>query len=223
MIFCDEFDYRNEVEENVLNHKIAMHTNHYCNKCGFVTESVAELMNHLHDKHNMNNSQSNQSKCKRCNLSFSSLSELHTHIRTHDRINNRTNHFGCNYCGFKAISLQALDVHIQSFHKIYNSRRANSHSNSFSRNPSSSRHTTRLENGICRSWSNGTCNFNDSCKYAHIRICNFQENCRFQSNCRFFHFSKNNLPFLCRMTSPPQTFQLRNQEFPPLQSVNQRG
>ena len=74
----------------------------------------------------------------------------------------------------------------------------------------------RLENGACRNWNSGFCKFNDSCKYAHIRLCRFQEQCRNPINCRFYHTNRNNNGGFLRAGNSNQSFLMRQQDFPPL-------
>ena len=214
---CDECNYSNESEENILNHKITQHTKHYCNKCGYITESISQLINYLHDEHTTSQKQSHQFKCRKCDLSFNSKPELHTHIGTHDR----SNHFPCDFCGYKASSIEVLDTHIQSFHKIMGRNHAYTPARAITVNQRKQLTAVeRLENGICRQWNNGTCRFNDACKFAHVKMCKYQETCRFQSSCRFYHINRNNIVFLSG-ENRPQTFQLRSQDFPPI--VGGRG
>ena len=229
---CDECDFRKPSEEDILNHKIAAHSKHYCNKCGFVTESISDLMNHFHDEHT--NTTTNQTifKCRKCPQTFDSKADLHSHISIHS-----TNFCRCDYCGFKTQNIEALDVHIQSFHKINKSNQMirqnpcmHEHSNNSVRHPSQTKVYSsheKLENGPCRNWNEGFCRFNTYCKYAHVKICKFQERCLSSQTCRYYHNSKNNLSFLSRTSlnqySPPMRqrgFQFRIQDFPPLQQRN---
>ena len=218
---CDECDYRDSSEENVCNHKIAVHTKHICNSCEFVTESVATLISHLQENHTNSTLNNKDFNCRKCPKVFNTQAELHMHIKIH----NTQNNFPCDYCGFKANSLHFLDVHLKSFHKIHEQRSNNNSksrlNNQYDANMQHSARTTnytsreRIQNGPCRQYNNGVCRFESACKYAHIRICKFQESCYSPTNCRFYHNNKSNINFLS-VTHRQQPFQYRAQDFPPL-------
>ena len=214
---CDECGFTDKIEENVLNHKIAVHTKHYCNKCGFITETMEDLMNHLHTKHTEKQINSKEFNCRKCSSTFSTITDLNIHSRTHVKPDN----LPCNYCGYKASSFEALDIHIASFHKI---QKLNSISNNqlHQNTLHKKRYTAheRLDNGACRNWNTGFCKFNEFCKYAHIKLCKFQERCRSPLNCRYYHENRNS-SFL-RTPAQSQSFQFRQQDFPPLQGRGQR-
>ena len=219
---CDECDYKSTSEENVLNHKIAAHT-----------ESISILMNHFHDQHTNAVQSVPQFKCRDCPEVFTTKPSLDAHIRTH----RTPSAWPCDYCGFKADSDVALDNHIHTFHRIYqsNNRIANPRLNNSGKNEPIPRRKTytpqeRLNNGPCYRWNECFCNFNDFCRYAHVKVCKFQEQSRSQGNCGFYHINKSNVNFLSsrpfhhqnsrQMSSHPvrnQVFQFRSQDFPPIQ------
>ena len=232
VISCDECEYTNTSEDNVLNHKIAQHQKHFCNKCGFVTESLSDLMSHLNDNHTNTSSQTSQFTCRKCTQTFATRANLNTHLNTH----KVPNFCICDYCGFKAETIEALDIHIQSYHKIVRNKNINRVTNTNSASAQRNSHTVntvsaqeRLENGLCRRWIEGNCRFNQNCRYTHIKICKFQERCRSPFDCQFYHYNQSNAHFLLqfqtqqriypRVQQVPvtnQTFYMRSQDFPPL-------
>ena len=178
---------------------------------------MEDLMNHLHTKHTEKQINSKEFNCRKCSSTFSTITDLNIHSRTHVKPDN----LPCNYCGYKASSFEALDIHIASFHKI---QKLNSISNNqlHQNTLHKKRYTAheRLDNGACRNWNTGFCKFNEFCKYAHIKLCKFQERCRSPLNCRYYHENRNS-SFL-RTPAQSQSFQFRQQDFPPLQGRGQR-
>ena len=146
--------------------------------------------------------------CHDCKTVFQSLRRLNEH-RQHKH--SETNVYTCDRCGCKCTTLEELDKHIQTSHSNHSRKNIDIRDvrNKEPCNPADPRHSTRCcdrkprtgyesksftetekeRNGPCRQWNNGHCSFSESCKFAHLEICRFQEICFYgPSECRFFHF-----------------------------------
>ena len=134
---CDECNFADQKEENVLNHKIRMHTTFTCELCNFKCTQEQKLELHIEDIHKVT-----KLKCSICEQVFTS----HTHLKDHKKKNHATQTFPCDHCqqvfssltnlndhkkrkheaqtypcdhcGLKANTLKKLDEHIENFHKI---------------------------------------------------------------------------------------------------------
>ena len=219
---CDECKFSDDIEENVLNHKIENHSIVICDLCDFETTSDHSLTVHIQETHKQT-----KFPCRTCGKSFKTNKLLREHINS----NHTTPFYPCDYCGHKASSFETLDKHIETFHRISKSNSKND----FSKSPcdyKSPQHKSsccdrdqgkkmkiytpkeRIDNGPCRNWNENVCRFTDLCKFAHIQVCNFQESCRNPTNCLFFHYNKSNSNFLCGTSY--RAFVYKKQDFPPL-------
>ena len=72
----------------------------------------------------------------------------------------------------------------------------------------------RRSRGQCRFWKQGRCYRENSCRFAHIEICKFQDQCRYYESCVYLHFSEQE-PFLD--SGFRRRFVYREEDFPQLQ------
>ena len=144
---CEQCNFRYDQEENVLNHKIAVHSKFECDMQAFVTRTDDVLQAHKSNKHSMR-----QFACSECYFILNSEIKL----QEHKTKKHQTNKYPCDYCGFGAANLAQLDLHIESYHKITRQPAENNNFNESSRRYSLNE---RLKNGVCRSFNNGSCRF----------------------------------------------------------------
>ena len=152
-------------------------------------------------------------------------------LKEHQRKHKNQTRINCDHCGLALESIADLDQHLNSYHNIRpkhpNSTIKNDVvTNSLQRNVPTNHTMTnnfsvndKVNNGPSFNWKEGRCRFGDTCKYAHIDICRFQDKCRASNSCNFYHFSKNNTSFLVNqvLSNSHKSFQLNHKEFPPLQ------
>ena len=211
---CEYCNFTDAREENILNHKIANHSNFKCHMCDYQTNSGELLDKHFDSEHFVP-----AFKCTECDASFHTERMLKMHARKHI-----AKPVTCDFCGHKTDSLSNLDEHIENFHRITRVFNSKEHSDTHRHIAASRRNETsgkkyslqeQLSNGSCKFWLRGSCKYADSCRYAHIRVCHYQEKCKTSNKCKFFHESRNNIPFLLS-NSRPQPFCLNQNDFPPL-------
>ena len=213
---CEHCDFQDRNEENINNHMIATHCTLKCHICSFVANEGKSLDEHLENVH-----YSKKFHCTECDSLFHTERMFNEHTSKH-----RTKDLHCDYCGFRTQSFSNLDYHISRYHKI--SQGSNSISpvqqDSYSeRTKQGSRLSfsleERLRNGPCLDWMENHCRYGDHCKFAHVKLCRYQESCRSQANCHFYHFNQSNRNFLSQ--SRPKSYSLNPREFPPLQRRSQ--
>ena len=209
---CELCEFADSKEENLRNHKLAQHTKFECHLCDYKTHTGESLDSHFDNEHFVP-----KFKCTECDAIFHTERTLKEHSKKHIK------QIHCDYCGFKTVDISTLDVHIEAFHRISTVKRthnSNEIRNSSPRrvNESSSKRYTlqeQLSNGPCRFWKQGNCKFAEGCKFAHIKVCHYQDECKSSNRCNFYHHSRNNVAFLVSK-SRPQPFQLNQREFPTL-------
>ena len=152
--------------------------------CAFVARTEDVLQAHKSNTHSVR-----QFACSECHFILNSEIKL----QEHKTKKHQTNKYPCDYCGFGAENLAQLDLHIESYHKITKQPEKNNNFNESSRRYSLNE---RLKNGVCRNFSDGSCRFKDSCKFAHVKLCRFQEKCRSPESCKFYHTNRSNVSFL---------------------------
>ena len=176
--------------------------------------------------------------CDICTSYFTNYKNLEDHKRN----KHNAGLFPCNECRFKAVSLNQLDKHIGECHGYPNQDKGidmRDVSYKKSCNPSHPKHTSeccdrvpqhnssqksndeeRRRRGQCWYWSQGSCTKGDSCRFAHIKLCKFQDQCFYYESCRFFHYSEQK-DFL-GSRGRKKEFVFQEEEFPPLHN-SRRG
>ena len=104
---CEECEYADQLEENLLNHKIAKHSVHKCDKCDYTFSSVKEL-----DEHKQNTHKQQVFSCEKCNFKDRKEENLLNHI-----ISMHTT-YTCELCDLKFKVEQDLEDHIQEIHRV---------------------------------------------------------------------------------------------------------
>ena len=224
---CDECNFNDKIEENVLNHKIRKHTTHTCDLCDYKCTDEKDLEHHIQAIHKVT-----KLACNICQQVFSSL----TNLNDHKKKKHEAKTYPCDHCGHKANNLEKLDEHIENYHKIkkslpgFSSKFINrypcdfkspSHSSSCCDRDQGPRMKIyspeqRIQNEPCKNWNENFCRFSDLCRYAHIEPCKFQERCFSPANCIFFHFNRSNASFLGGKYFRSLSFKMNPREFPPL-------
>ena len=151
--------------------------------------------------------------------------------------------FPCNDCSFKSESLNKLDEHIAQCHEVA-AQDKNVDIRDISErtpcNPAHPDHTTdccnrlpkdtyhsrsederRRSRGQCRYWSQGgVCYRGNSCRFAHVEFCKFQDQCLHYDTCVFLHYSEQD-NFLDSRAKMPFIF--REEEFPQMENSRRRN
>ena len=181
---CQHCEFQDSKEENVDNHMIATHNNFKCHLCDFTSTDCTIFDKHLADKH-----YNHKFACTECSSTFHTEKMLREHKSKQHSVH-------CDYCGFKAENISSLDVHLNNYHKIsgkpsHNPPARNTYSERVKQSPRAHKSFTleeQLRNGPCIDWNESRCRYGDLCKYAHVKICRFQDSCRSPRNCKFYHF-----------------------------------
>ena len=108
---CEECNYADQLEENLLNHKIAKHIVFKCNKCDQIFSQEKELKEHEQSAHDKQHNK-NLFSCDECK--FSDMIE--ENVLNH-KIKKHTIHT-CNLCDYKCNDERDLEHHIQDIHKV---------------------------------------------------------------------------------------------------------
>ena len=205
VVECDHCEFKDKKEENVINHNLAVHSNFKCHLCDFVTTSGESL-----DKHLTNEHFKPQFICSICDSSFHTERMLKDHARRH----RRDNSVKCDFCNFES-SAPEVQRHIDSYHKIVDKSRQSSYNPDKRIEQSVKTYTLeeKIRHGPCMDWNETECRNGDLCRYAHIKICKFQERCRSHNDCHFYHFNHSNLNFL-RSMSFRRGYRMNYNEFP---------
>ena len=146
-----------------------------CEFCVYETISEINLIQHEKDVHLITK---RKLSCNKCNHVLETSTKLEEHMkRVHSSVN-----FPCGECNFVAGSDSELNNHLGTQHKF---TRVNGNRSGYSTED-------RKRNGICYFWNNGSCNFEDRCRYSHeeMPFCRFDGYCR-NNKCRFFHVKSN--------------------------------
>ena len=171
--------------------------------CPFEAKSGESLDIHFDSQHFVP-----QYICTTCQATFHTERVLKEHSKKHTY-----HHKVCDYCGFKAKSFHALDGQIESFHRIRGARtdrhQLNEESNRDSTDVPSGTNddvsgnsrsrlsqelspkvysSDQLKKDPCRFWIQGSCIYSDTvCKFAHIKVCHYQDRCKSNRTSNFFH------------------------------------
>ena len=130
---CEQCNFRDNKEENVLNHEIAVHSKFDCDMCAFVARTEEVLETHKSECH------------------FILDSEIK--LQDHKSKKHEANKYHCDYCGFAASTLAQLDLHIGSYHNI-TKRPAKINKERSGRSYSLDKNQ---KNGACRNFNDGSC------------------------------------------------------------------
>ena len=216
---CEHCNFQDSNEENINNHMIATHTTLKCHICSFVSNDGKSLDEHLENTH-----YNKKFRCTECNSLFHTEQMFKEHVSKH-----RSQNLHCDYCGFKTHSFSNLDYHLSRYHKISDGSTSVSPvvldtysertKQGFSKQGKVFSSDERLRNGPCIDWMENHCRYGDLCKFAHVKLCRYQESCRSPTNCHFYHFNQSNKDFLSK--NRPKSFILNSREFPPLQGKSQ--
>ena len=107
---CEECGYADQIEENLLNHKIAKHSVHICDICDEIFAQEKELDLHKLSIHKQQSS--NLVNCDECGFSDSAEENILNHkISKHSMLT-------CDLCDFKCPGENILSAHIQSIHNV---------------------------------------------------------------------------------------------------------
>ena len=106
----EECIYSDQIEENLLNHKIAKHSIFKCEKCDYTCSHEVEFNQHklsVHDQQDIT-----LFSCEECNF-FDQKEEnvLNHKIRMHTT-------YTCELCDFKCTQEQKLELHIKDIHRV---------------------------------------------------------------------------------------------------------
>ena len=106
--------------------------------------------------------------------------------------NNEEMRLPCDVCKFVARTDSELNRHLENIHRFV---RVNRQRNAFTKEE-------RKKNGLCFQWNNGSCRFDEFCKFAHDEIpqCYYDGRCT-KTDCRFYHNQQKHetpAPFLYR-------------------------
>ena len=223
---CDECEFQDKSEENVLNHTIEHHSTYACELCDFETSKDEDL-----NEHQINVHKRTRHTCTKCSFRFNSASKLKDHMSK----KHQEHVYPCDHCKFKFDSISSLDNHIETRHtgnlnknkdirQLKNRSPCNFTAPSHSKEccdrvpgppPKYYTQKERLQNGPCRNWNESECKFYELCKFAHIATCHFQKQCRNTEKCRYFHYDGSNQDFL-EGRAFQRSFVLNLEEFPPL-------
>ena len=186
--------------------------------CKYASTSQVEMNKHEEDIHKRI-----KFHCDLCTNYFSKSDKL----EEHKTLKHNVGVFPCNECNFKAKSITSLDEHIAQCHIgdiLDKNTDMRNLPNRQPCDPSHPSHTTeccnrisnqsrredRRRRGLCRYWSQGECFRGDGCKFAHVRVCNFQEQCR-APGCLFYHYSE-------QQSFLEKRFTFREEEFPRMET-----
>ena len=229
---CGNCNFVARTEKDLSIHKITHVTqaSFNCELCNFSAESQSSLYVHEKQIHNKSKYQ-----CNLCTNYFTKPESLKEHKSKKHNIDV----YPCNECGIKTKNLDALDVHIEQchgqlkrnkdidirdlsgrepcdpFHPRHTSQCCDRRSKNRTNHISAS--DERRSRGQCRYWSQGRCHKENSCRFAHIQLCKYQDQCRYYETCVYLHFSEQK-PFLD--TGVRKSFVFREEEFPQLQRTN---
>ena len=232
---CANCKFVARTEKELSIHKIThmSESSFNCELCDFTSESKSTLYSHEKNTHNKSKYQ-----CNLCTKYFAKPESLEEHKTRKHNIDM----YPCNDCGFKSKSLTGLDSHIESTHDTIKKNKDTdirdlsgrvpcdpSHPSHTSeccdrRSQNKSNHTSgseeRRSRGQCRFWSKGRCYRGNSCRYAHIELCKFQDQCRYYETCVYLHFSEQEHFLDSKIKN---RFVYREEDFPQLQKSSHCG
>ena len=216
--------------QELRDHEKSIHNKDNTSKCGlcnFKSANSDSLNDHMKTHSNLSTV-----KCDICTTYFTQPESLEVHkVKKHD-----IGLYPCNDCGVKAKSLSELDKHIEQVH-TYLKRDKNIDMRDLSDripcDPSHPSHTSdccdrrtngkeaRRSRGQCKFWSQGRCYRGESCKFAHVELCKFQDQCLYYETCGYLHYSEQNQNnFL--VSRHQKEFIFRTEDFPPLKNTLNR-
>ena len=217
--------------EDLRDHEKNIHNkenNDKCSLCNFKSANTDSLNDHMKTHSNPSNI-----KCNYCTTYFTQPETLEAHKVNKHNIDV----YPCNDCGVKAKSLSELDDHIRQVH-TYSKRDKNIDMRDLSDrtpcDPQHPNHTSdccdrrtnskeaRRSRGQCKYWSQGRCYRGETCKFAHVELCRFQDKCLYYESCGYLHYSEQNQNnFLEPRTQ--NHFIFRAEDFPPLKNTLNRN
>ena len=194
LLNCDQCNYKTKTENNLEVHRSLKHSQSMkCNLCEFECGTESELMVHEEELH-----KKSKFSCMECHNTFQSAKRLEEHMQyKHSEIS----WYPCDFCGLRLSNFNDLDVHIENSHNT-SSNNLKSRKNTDIRdvrkkkpcNPADPSHNRsccdrkpRYENtsqnssikeqkAPCRFWNkDGYCPYEESCRFAHVETCRFQE------------------------------------------------
>ena len=216
------YDLR-EHQNTHIGDQVSRKTSVTCELCNFATDTQASL--HMHER---NIHKKSKYHCNLCSYYFTKSESLEEHKASKHNIGV----FPCNDCGLKAKSITELDEHIKYQHKHQGKDKnidIRDLSDRVPCNPFHPSHTSeccdrgyfrhtgqdkRRSRGQCRYWTQGKCHRGNSCQFAHIQLCKFQDQCLFYESCGYLHNSEQNNSFL---ESRNNRFIYREEDFPKLE------
>ena len=196
-----------------------------CDLCSFQFKTQSAL--HIHE-------QTVHMKSKyQCDLCTNYFTKPET-LSEHKAIKHNVGLYPCNECGYKSTSLDNLDEHIKQHHG--DSRRDKNIdmrdlSDRIPCDPTNPNHTSeccdrdynysnnkseeerRRTRGQCRYWNQGRCDRGNRCRFAHIKLCKYQDQCLYYESCGYLHQSEKE-SFLDLRSK--RNFVFREEDFPPL-------
>ena len=107
---CEECGFADQIEENLLNHKIAKHAVYTCDKCDEIFTQEKELDLHKHSIHKQQSS--NLVKCDECGFLDSREENVLNHKISKHSMQT------CDLCDFKCPGENSLSTHILSIHNV---------------------------------------------------------------------------------------------------------
>ena len=204
-------------------HGITSNSKIICEFCDFVSDKQSTMFTHERNIH-----QKNKYQCNLCTHYFTNPEKL----KEHKTSKHNVDVYPCNECGYKAKSIGDLDMHIEHHHENKKQDKDVDIRDLSSRTPCNPQHPShsseccdrayfkqsgaeeQRSRGQCRYWVQGRCYRGDSCRFAHIKLCKYQDQCLNYKYCGFLHFSEQK-PFLeSRMK---KRFVFREEDFPRLE------
>ena len=107
---CSDCNFKDLREINLINHRIANHPRHSCDKCPFQTSTEALLNKHTTEEHKIQIAKQ-IFKCDDCGFS----NEVEENLQNHQISNHSV--IDCDLCEYNCTDTKILEEHMRSIHK----------------------------------------------------------------------------------------------------------